>query len=174
MFKNKMNSYGFMILVGIWALTLLLGIFQVPWMTQAGMYLGVLMVFFFYLIAKEGNLGFAIVGLIVGIYGSVTALGASIPGLGSLGMAGGAMMGVAYIFFAFGFINHKNKVINVMGWLLLLVFILTPLYFIPVFGTILNNLLQIAIGAIFVYYLASEAGIDLPGNIDEKVKEKIG
>ncbi len=186
MFKNKMNAYGFMILVGIWALTLLLGIFQVPMMTQASAYVGIIMVFFFYLISKEGNNGFAIVGFIIGVLGSFQALGSGlIPGLGMMaGMGGGyggmvalsanALLHIAFLFFAFGFINNKSKTINWMGWILMLVFIITPIYLVPYAGEIIVNLIKIGLAGLFVYYLATEAGINLPGNIDEQVKEKLG
>jgi hypothetical protein len=171
MFKNKMNAYGFMLITAVWVVFLLLSFSGNINIVQVSMYLFAIVAFLFFMIAKKENNGFAIVGLIISL---VTALGSSLAG-GFLGGATG--IGIAYLFFAFSFIKSESTILNLLAWSMILVFLFTALFGfwnVPVLEKIFTGIASFLVGALFVYYLAGEAGINLPGNIDEKVKEKIG
>jgi hypothetical protein len=175
MFKNKMNAYGFMLIVAIWVVFTLLAFFGINHVAEVASYLVAIIAFLFFMIARKYNNGFAIIGLILGLSTALAASGGSLlpGGFGS----GFATIGIAYLFFAFAFIKSESTTLNLLAWAQILTFVLVGIFgfwnvkvLVDIFGGIGN----ILVGLIFIYYLAGEAGINLPGNIDEKMKEKIG
>ncbi|MEZ4812414.1 MAG: hypothetical protein R2883_02840 [Caldisericia bacterium] len=166
MFKNKMNAYGFILVVLVWIVFVVLNFFGIGNVAIATQYLFSLLAFLFFILAYNENKGFAIAGL------AVTLL--STTGLGGIENAG---IGIAYLFFAFALIKSESATLNLLAWAMILSFLLMGVFGfwnVPVLEGIFTGIANILVGALLVYYLATEAGINLPGNLDEQVKEKLG
>ncbi|HOO96502.1 MAG TPA: hypothetical protein PKV16_01935 [Caldisericia bacterium] len=166
MFKNKMNAYGFMLIVLLWVIFIILNFFPIPNIERIVQVLFAVVALCFYLIAKDGDKTFALVGLILG-------LGAAVP----IELFGTNVLVIAFLAYGLSFMMHKSKVVNIMGWLCILVFIMKALFGlwnVATLESVFVGIAMILVGLIFVYYLATQAGIDLPGGFDEKVRETIG
>lgn len=172
MFKNKMNVYGFILIVLLWIVAMVLFASSVPKMESVALYIAAIVVFLMFLLAKKIDTVFSVVALILGLVAatSISTGFVTLP-------AGTIGLGISYLFFAFVFIKSESTTLNILAWAQILCFLLIGLFGfwnVPVLARIFIGIGNALVGLIFVYYLAGEAGINLPGNIDEKIKEKIG
>ncbi len=170
MFKNKMNAYGFILIVALWVVATFLNIVQVPKMGGISIYLFAIVAFLLFVISLKENKILAVIGLIL----TVSAIGGI-----SFDFLPGADIGIglAYLSFAFALVKSESTVLNLLAWAQIIAFILFGLFGlwnVEALADIFGGIGHILVGAVLVYYLASGAGINLPGNLDEQVKEKLG